>query len=46
MTEAMTEAMIEARTAAKLEGGTISPSVATPRRYAEATGRRLKIGFI
>lgn len=31
---------------ARLEGGKISPSVATLRRYAEATGRQLKIGFI
>ena len=31
---------------ARLEGGKVSPSVATLRRYAEATGRQLKIGFI
>jgi predicted transcriptional regulator len=31
---------------ARLEGGRVSPSVATLRRYAEATGRHLKIGFI
>ena len=31
---------------ARLEGGRVSPSVATLRRYAEATGRQLRIGFI
>ncbi len=58
------EAMIRARTAAKLtqaevaerigttqsaiarlEGGRVSPSFATLRRYAEATGTRLTVGF-
>jgi DNA-binding XRE family transcriptional regulator len=28
---------------ARLEGGRVSPSLATLRRYAEATGRRLRI---
>lgn len=31
---------------ARLEGGRVSPSVATLRRYAEATGRQLRIGFV
>ncbi|MFL9503909.1 helix-turn-helix domain-containing protein (plasmid) [Rhodopseudomonas palustris] len=31
---------------ARLEGGRVSPSVATLRRYAEATGRQLRIAFI
>lgn len=30
---------------ARLEGGRISPSIATLRRYAEATGNRLTIGL-
>ena len=30
---------------ARLEGGSLSPSVRTLRRYAEATGMRLTIGF-
>ena len=30
---------------ARLEGGRLSPSVRTLRRYAEATGMRLTIGF-
>ena len=30
---------------ARLEGGRVSPSVATLRRYAEATGNRLTIGL-
>ena len=61
---ALMEAMIRARTTAKLtqaelaerigttqsaiarlEGGTLSPSVRTLRRYAEATGMRLTFGF-
>ena len=61
---ALIEAMIRARTAAKLtqaelaerlgttqsaiarlEGGRVSPSYATLRRYAEATGTRLTVGF-
>ena len=61
---ALVEAMVHARTAAKLtqaevaarigttqsaiarlEGGELSPSVRTLRRYAEATGMRLKFGF-
>jgi transcriptional regulator with XRE-family HTH domain len=28
---------------ARLEGGGVSPSLSTLRRYAEATGRRLKV---
>lgn len=31
---------------ARLEGGRVSPSVTTLRRYAEATGRQLRIGFV
>ncbi|WP_438750861.1 helix-turn-helix domain-containing protein [Pararhizobium sp. O133] len=31
---------------ARLEGGGISPSVSTLRRYAEATGARLEINLI
>ena len=31
---------------ARLEGGKVSPSVSTLRRYAEATGRQLKVAFI
>ncbi|MDE0003760.1 MAG: helix-turn-helix transcriptional regulator [Rhodospirillaceae bacterium] len=31
---------------ARLEGGRVSPSVATLRRYAEATGTRLKVGLV
>ena len=61
---ALVEAMVRARTAAKLtqselaarigttqsaivrlEGGRLSPSVRTLRRYAEATGMRLTFGF-
>ena len=61
---ALVEAMIRARTAAKLtqaelaerlgttqsaiarlEAGRVSPSYATLRRYAEATGTRLTVGF-
>ena len=30
---------------ARLEGGRISPSIATLRRYAEATGTRLTVGL-
>lgn len=30
---------------ARLEGGKLSPSVRTLRRYAEATGTRLTLGF-
>ena len=30
---------------ARLEGGRVSPSVATLRRYAEATGTRLSVGL-
>ena len=30
---------------ARLEGGRLSPSVKTLRRYAEATGMRLTVGF-
>lgn len=30
---------------ARLEGGRLSPSVRTLRRYAEATGMRLTVGF-
>jgi len=30
---------------ARLEGGRLSPSVSTLRRYAEATGTRLTLGF-
>jgi transcriptional regulator with XRE-family HTH domain len=30
---------------ARLEGGRLSPSVRTLRRYAEATGMRLRLGF-
>ena len=31
---------------ARLEGGRVSPSVATLRRYAEATGTRLTVGLV
>lgn len=31
---------------ARLEGGRVSPSFATLRRYAEATGTRLTVGFV
>lgn len=31
---------------ARLEGGGVSPSVATLRRYAEATGMRLEINIV
>lgn len=31
---------------ARLEGGQVSPSVATLRKYAEATGRRLKVALV
>ena len=31
---------------ARLEGGRVSPSVATLRRYAGATGTRLTVGFV
>lgn len=31
---------------ARLESGRVSPSLATLRRYAEATGRQLKVGFV
>ena len=31
---------------ARLEGGRVSPSVTTLKRYAEATGHRLQIGFV
>ena len=31
---------------ARLEGGRVSPSVATLRRYAEATGTRLMVGLV
>jgi predicted transcriptional regulator len=31
---------------ARLEGGKVSPSVATLQRYAEATGARLKIDLV
>ncbi len=30
---------------ARLEGGKVSPSIATLRRYAEATGHQLRVGF-
>ncbi len=30
---------------ARLEGGRVSPSIATLRRYAEATGTRLTVGL-
>ena len=30
---------------ARLEGGQLSPTVGTLRRYAEATGTRLTVGF-
>ena len=61
---ALVEAMVRARTAAKLtqaqqatrigstqsaiarlEGGRVSPSGSTLRRYAEATGTRLTVSF-
>ena len=61
---ALVEALVRARTAAKLtqaevarrlgttqsaiarlEGGQVSPSFATLRRYAEATGTRLTVGL-
>lgn len=31
---------------ARLESGRVSPSLATLRRYAAATGRQLKVGFV
>jgi predicted transcriptional regulator len=31
---------------ARLEGGGVSPSIATLRRYAEATGARLQINLV
>lgn len=31
---------------ARLEGGKVSPSIATLRRYAEATGHQLRVGFV
>lgn len=31
---------------ARLEAGRVSPSISTLRRYAEATGHRLQVGFI
>ena len=31
---------------ARLEGGGVSPSFATLRRYAEATGSRLEVGLV
>ena len=31
---------------ARLEGGRVSPSIATLRRYAEATGHQLRVGFV
>ena len=31
---------------ARLESGRVSPSLTTLRRYAEATGRQLKVGFV
>lgn len=31
---------------ARLEGGKVSPSFATLRRYAEATGTRLTVGLV
>ena len=62
---ALVEALVRARTAAKLtqaevarrlgttqsavarlEGGRVSPSFATLRRYAEATGTRLTVGLV
>ena len=62
---ALVEALIRARTAAKLtqaevarrlgttpsaiarlEGGRVSPSFSTLRRYAEATGTRLTVGLV
>ncbi len=30
---------------ARLEGGKVSPSIATLRRYAAATGHQLRVGF-
>ena len=62
---ALVEALVSARTAAKLtqaevarrlgttqsavarlEGGRVSPSFATLRRYADATGTRLTVGLL
>lgn len=31
---------------ARLEAGRVSPSIATLRRYAEATGHQLRVGFV
>ena len=31
---------------ARMEGGRVSPSIATVRRYAEATGTRLIVGLV
>ena len=63
--DALVEALVRARTAAKLtqaelarrlgttqsavarlEGGRVSPSFATLRRYAAATGTRLTVGLV
>ncbi|WP_306752971.1 helix-turn-helix domain-containing protein [Paracoccus actinidiae] len=30
----------------RLEGGRVSPSISTLRRYAEATGHQLQVGFV
>ena len=50
---ALVESLVRARSAAKLtqaevarlEGGRVSPSFATLRRYAETTGTRLTVGL-
>ncbi len=31
---------------ARLEAGRVSPSISTLRRYAEATGHQLQVGFV
>ena len=31
---------------ARLEAGRVSPLIATLRRYAEATGHQLRVGFV
>ncbi|MTE02132.1 helix-turn-helix domain-containing protein [Paracoccus sp. YIM 132242] len=31
---------------ARLEAGRVSPSISTLRRYAEATGHQLRVGFV
>lgn len=45
--EALAERMGTTQSAiARLEGGRVSPSVATLRRYAAAVGKRLRVEFV